>query len=214
MTDEAPTYESPVKRQLEQALAKLGTHASPEVRKSLEDALARLDHTDPIKVRELLPKNTLTFYQHTLIRGMSLVPLIKHSHDSGCFIESIILDHGLIQFALRGLYVLAWQRAVMPTSLTTDQLAPFYKQRSRQGDVYPLIDALERNKLLVGEHHANHLRMANDTRNKAAHGVIFGELAAADLAESSRKCQWAALGALEMLKNWFNNPRPLAVLPR
>jgi len=54
----------------------------------------------------------------------------------------------------------------------------------------------------------------NDARNRAAHGVIFGEIVHADLAESSRKCQWAALGALETFKAWFNNARPLKIVPK
>lgn len=139
MTDERPKYESPAKRQLEEALAKLGPLAAPAIRKGAEDALASLDHTDPQEVRQLLPAETQAFYGHTAVRAATLVPLVKHAQDAGCYIESIILSHGLIQFALRGLYVMAWQRAVMPQPLTPDQLAPYYKQRSRQGDVYPLM---------------------------------------------------------------------------
>lgn len=56
--------------------------------------------------------------------------------------------------------------------------------------------------------------MVNDARNRAAHGVIFGETVHADLAELSLKCQWAALGALNTFKAWFNNPRPLKMPPR
>lgn len=214
MPDSDGMYESPVKKQLQEALAKMGTFASPAIRKTVEDAIANLDHTNPERVRELLPPDVLTFYQHTVVRAATLVPLIKHSHDAGCFIESILLDHGLVQFSLRGIYVMAWQRAVMPAPLTSAQLKPYYKQRSPQGNVFPLIAALDANGLLQGEKHADHLRMVNDVRNKAAHGVIFGEIVHADLAESSRKCQWAALGALETLKAWFNNPRPLKVLPK
>jgi hypothetical protein len=213
MSGDDAKYESPAKKQLEDALAKMGQFASPKIRRIVGEAIANLDHTNPQEVRELLPPEALAFYQHTTIRAATLVPLIKQAHDSRCFIESIILSHGVVQFALRGLYVMAWQRAVMPTRLTPEQLAPYYKQRSRQGDVYPLIEVLERNGLLQGEHHANHLRMVNDSRNRAAHGVIFGQLVHSELEESSGKCQWAALGALETLKAWFNNARPLKLVP-
>ena len=213
MSDE-PKYESPAKRQLEESLAKMGQFASPVIRKAVEDAIANLDHTDPQKVGDLLPSETRAFYLHTALRSAALLPLIKHSHESGCFIESIILDHGLVQFALRGLYVMAWQRAVMPTALTPKQLAPYYREASRQGQVKALIEKLDTNGLLLGEQHAGLLRMVNEVRNRAAHGVIFGEIALTDLEESSRKCQWAAVGALDTFKGWFNNARPLKTVPK
>ena len=210
---EESKYESPGKKQLEEGLAKMGTFASPAFRKMITDTIAKLDHTDPRKVRDLLPPEAHAFYVETSVRAARLVPLIKQAHENGCFIESIVLSHGMIQFSLRGLYVMAWQRAVMPVPLTAEQLAPYYKQRSRQGDVYPLIEVLEKNGLIHREPHGHHLRMVNDLRNKAAHGVIFGEIVHADLQESSRKCQWAAVGVLETFRAWFNNPRPLKMAP-
>jgi hypothetical protein len=208
MADDAG-YVSPSKKQLEDALAKMGRFASPRLRETVENAIANLDHTDPAKVRELLPPDVHAFYQHTTVRAATLTPLIKQAHDAGCFIEAIILSHGMIQFALRGLYVMAWQRAVMPRPLTPDELAPYYQQGDSRGDVHALIDTLEQNGLIEREPHGNHLRSVNRRRNQAAHGVIFGEIAHADLLEHSRKCQWAAVGALKTFQAWFNNARPL-----
>jgi hypothetical protein len=155
-----------------------------------------------------LPETALAFYQHTLARSIALAPLIAKAHQAGCHVEAITLSHGLIQFALRGLYVLAWQRAVLPRALTESELAPYYTQGSRRGDVLSLIRTLEENGVLF-DFHAAHLRNVNEVRNRAAHGVIFGEIAPASLNEQSEKAQHAALGALETLRVWFNNPRAL-----
>ena len=206
--EEQPEYESPVKRQIEEGLAKMGKFASPRLRALVEEALAKIDRTDPKRVVELLPPEVLAFYRHTVIRAVALTPLIKHAHDSGCYIESIVLSHGLIQFALRGLYVLAWQRAVLPQPLSAADLAPYYQQRSRQGDVFPLVEVLEKNELIF-EFQAKHLKSVNEMRNKAAHGVIFGEVEHLGLAEASEKAQHSALGTLERFQAWFNNPQPL-----
>jgi hypothetical protein len=122
------------------------------------------------------------------------------------------IDPALIQFALRGLYVLAWQRTVLPRALQESELAPYYKQGSRRGDVFALVRTLEENGVLF-DFHAAHLRSVNDARNSAAHGVIFGEIELDALKGSSEKAQHAALGALETLRTWFNNPRPLQKAP-
>jgi hypothetical protein len=207
-----PKYESPSKRELEEILAKHGQYLSSAIRKHVEDAIAGLDHTDPAEVLKLLPAPVLAFYQHTLARGVALTPLIAKAHEAGCYIESIILSHGLIQFALRGLYVLAWQRTVLPRALTETELAPYYKQNSRQGAVFALVGVLEENGIIF-DFHAAHLRSVNERRNSAAHGVIFGEIEPIALKESSEKAQHAAVGALETLRTWFNNPRPLRKAP-
>jgi hypothetical protein len=213
MNDEPPPYLSPAKKELEETLARTRHVLTPEIRQMVEDAIASLDHTDPKVVRELLLPDALAFFQFTSMRARVLAPLIKQSHDRGCFIESIVLDHGLVQFALRGLYVMAWQRAVMPTPLTPQQLAPFYLHQSKRGDVHWLVGTLHKNQLLQGDHHAKHLMMVNEVRNKAAHGVIFGEITTDELEAQSTKCQGAALGAIEWFLGWFKNPRPLEFLP-
>lgn len=214
MSDEGQPYRSPAERQLKDTLAKHGHVLSPEIRAMVETAISSLDHTDPKAVRELLPPSVLEFLQFTSVRAHALVPLIAKAHEGGFFIEAIVLEHGLVQFSLRGLYVLAWQRAVMPIPLTAEQLAPFYEHNSKKGAVHWLVEALQKNGLLQGEHHAKHLMMVNDVRNRAAHGVIFGEIDVPSLKEHSDKCQSAALGALEWFRAWFNNPRPLKIVPR
>lgn len=201
-------YESPMKKKLEDALAKMGRFATPEVRKTMENAIAGLDHTDPKKVREKLPAEVLQFYQETAIRAHRLTPLVMHANREGCYIEAIILAHGLIQLSLRGLYVLSWQRATIPAPLISKQLAPFYKQKSKKGDVFTLIQVLEDNGL-IPDIQADFLREINTKRNKAAHGVIFGEIAPDELEEFSKKAQKAALGALSRLRGWFESPVPL-----
>jgi hypothetical protein len=207
-----PKYESPSKKELQGLLAKHGQHLSPTLRKHVEDAIAGLDHTNPADVVKLLPAPVLAFYQHTLARGVALTPLIARAHEAGCYIEAIILSHGLIQFALRGLYVLAWQRTVLPRGLTELELSPYYKQGSRGGDVFSLIRVLAEDEVIF-DFHAAHLRSVNDARNSAAHGVIFGEIEPAELRESSKKAQHAAVGALDTLRTWFNNPRALKKVP-
>lgn len=209
MADQEPVkYQSPSKKELEDILAKHRQHLSPKVLKHVEEALAGLDHTDPREVVKLLPAPVLAFYQHSLVRALALTPLIAKAHAAGCYIESIILSHGLVQFALRGLYVLAWQRSVLPTALSEHLLVPYYKQGGGLGDVFRLIKALEDNGVIF-DFHAEHLRSVNQLRNRAAHSVIFGEIEPGTLHESSAKAQHAALGALDTLKAWFNNPRPL-----
>lgn len=213
MSDAKPVkYESPSRGELEDVLAKYGQHFTPKIRQKMEEAIATLDHTDPKDVIARLPPPVLAFYQHTLVRTTALTPLIVKAHEAGCYVESILLSHGLIQFALRGLYVLAWQRAVLPTALSEAELVPYYKRGSKQGDVFPLIAVLEKNELIF-DFHAAHLRDVNSLRNKAAHGIIFGELAPADLEPSSAKAYSAAAGALDRLRIWLNNPRPLRKLP-
>lgn len=205
-------YESPAKKKLESALANLGAFASPELRKIIEDSIASIDHTDPQTVRGALPAEVLGFYQATSVRALRLAPLIMNANRAGCHIEAIVLAHGLIQLSLRGLFVMAWQRAMLPRSLSAEELSPFYKPGSRRGDVITLIDDLEGQELLF-EHHAKFLREVNAMRNKAAHGVIFGELEPSDLQEFAVKAQNAAVGALKRFEAWFNNPQPLKRLP-
>ena len=175
----------------------------------MKDAIAGLDHTDPETVREKLPIEVLEFYQQTIIRAHALVPMVKHANEARCYIEAIVLAHGLIQLSLRSLYVLAWQRAVLPEGLTTKELAPFFKQKSRKGDVFHLVNNLEKNGL-IPDIQADFLREINTKRNKAAHGVVFGQIGHDELQGFPEKAQHAALGALKRLKGWFDSPVPLA----
>lgn len=207
------TYESPIKKQLEESLVKMGKYASPEIRKTVEDAITKLDHTCPKEIVDKLPSEVMNFYWHTSLRAMSLVPLVGRAMAAGCFIEGVLLAHGMAQFSLRGLYVMAWQRAKIPTALTKEEIRPFYKQRSHKGALYPLIGELESNHLLfAGE--VKHLHELNEIRNKAAHGVIFGEITHADLEAVSIRAQETATLALKRFRNWFLNPQPLRILPQ
>jgi len=201
-------YESPLKRQLEERLQ----NAPESYRDLFAVALARLDHTNPEQVKALLPPDALEFYQKSALRSAALAPLIKHSHESACYIESIVLNHGLAQLALRTLFVMAWQRALMPTPLTREQLAPYYAHVSAAGSVHRLVGSLERNRL-VQEYEARELRWLNDMRNRAAHGVIFGEVAATELEAVSLRSLGVATRAVGMSALWFSNPRPLTELP-
>jgi hypothetical protein len=213
MASEAQKYQSPSKKVLEDLLAKHRQHLSPEICRHVQTAITGLDHTDPREVVKLLPAPVLAFYQHTVTRSFVLTPLIAKAHAAGCYIESIVLSHGLIQFALRALYVLAWQRSVLPSQLSENSLAPYYKQNGGgKGDVFRLIETLENNEV-IQDFHAAHLRNVNQIRNKAAHGVIFGEIEPQGLLDASATSQHAALGAVETLKAWFNNPRPLRTPP-
>jgi len=135
VTHDDEPYESPLKAQLQERLQ----NAPVGYRDLFAEALRRLDHTNPQRIRTLLPPDVLEFYQKSAQRAAALAPLISHSHESGCYIESIILDHGLAQLSLRSLFVMAWQRMVMPTPLTVDQLAPYYAHQSRAGSVSRLV---------------------------------------------------------------------------
>ena len=205
------SYESPGKKPLEDALAKMGKFVSPALRASIERAIASIDHTDPRLVLEALPYDVVLFHRDTYAHARRLVPMIKAAHDVRCYIEAIVLSHGVIQLSLRGLFVMAWQRAVLPRGLEARDLEPYYKQGDRRGDVISLINELERNELLVPEH-ATFLREINATRNKAAHGVIFGEIQPEELEQLSTRTQHAAVGALQTFQAWFNNARPLKQL--
>ena len=211
MSDDS--YESPLKRQLEDNLAKMGRFAPPRTRQLIEEAISKIDHTDPKAVIGALPAEAAAFYRLAVQRGVALVPMIKHAHESQCDIETIILSHGLIQFSLRGLYVLAWQRAVLPRELTASELAPFYKHKSREGDVFPLIEGLLKNQLIY-EGQAARLKEVNALRNQAAHGVIFGEIESGALAQGAAMAQHAALATLERFNGWLTNPQPLIHIPK
>jgi hypothetical protein len=163
-------------------------------------------------VKALLPPDALDFYQKSALRSAALAPLIKHSHEAACYIESIVLEHGLAQLALRTIFVMAWQRALMPTPVTREQLAPYYAEVSAAGSVHRLVESLARNGL-VQEYEAAELRWLNEMRNRAVHGVIFGEIPAADLEGISLRGLGVAGRAVGTSALWFSNPRPLTELP-
>ncbi len=199
---------SPEKKKLIDLLRTQGPLLPENVRKMCEDAIQEIDDTNPADVAKLLPQAVLPFYHHTFKRCQALPPLITHSMSNGCYIESIILSHGLIELCLRGLYVFAWQRAIMPKALTDKDLMPYFKQYSKQGKVHNLVKILDDNGLLYPEH-AKLIENINEYRNRAAHGVIFGEIELPELKGKAESAQAASCGALEKLNAWFNNPIPL-----
>ena len=74
-----------------------------------------------------------------------------------------------------------------------------------EGSLYPLINRCEE-KELIEPQQAALLRKVNSARNRAAHGIMTGEINPADLREEAEQAQWAAVGAVDRLKAWLNNP--------
>jgi hypothetical protein len=122
-------YESPVKQQLRDALAKLGNFATPALRESVEKAIAGIDDTDPAPVARKLPPQVLAFYEACALPGQDLALHSLRAREQGFHIETI--------------------------------------------------------------------------------GVVTGEISMEEIAEQSHKVHWAAVGALDRMKGWFSNPRPL-----
>jgi len=203
MTD----YESPAKQKLRDALARVGTFASPALRKSIEDTVEKIDDTDPATVRDRLPPNVLGFYRECAVRARQIVVHAGRARDAGFHIETIIVCHNLIQYALRGLYVLAWQRS-REDSLTEEELRPFYDPADQKATVANLVPLLD-DPGLLNEPQGALLLEVNKIRNQVAHGIVFGEVSPDELESLSEKTQWAALGALERMHGWFTNPQPL-----
>jgi hypothetical protein len=149
------------------------------------------------------------FYRQCLERGMELSKQADRAKREGFHIESILLSHGLIQYALRGLYVLAWQRR-REEQLSEEELKPFCDPDDRTASVSHLVDVLDENRFF-NEGQADFLRRINAIRNKAAHGVVFGEIPMEKVAEVSEKAQWAATGALNRMQGWFSDARPIEI---
>lgn len=200
-------YESPAKQNLRDALAESGLFANPALRTGVGDAIAKLDDTDPNTVRDKLPASVLRFFQECAVRGQELALHGRKARDQGFHIETIIVCHGLIQYALRGLYVLGWQRS-RAAPLTEEELRPFWDHNDRRASVHKLIPLLAESGLLL-DLQGDLLSTVNGLRNKAAHGVVFGEIPLDQIAGMSEKVQWASLGALERMLGWFSNPQPL-----
>jgi hypothetical protein len=200
-------YESPVKQQLREGLAKLGNLAPPAFRQSVQKAIAGIDDTDPAPVARKLPPQVLAFYEACALRGQDLARHCLRARDQGFHIETIVVSHGLIQHALRGLYVLAWQRT-REQPLTEEELRPLFDHKDRRVNVPKLVPVLVESGLLY-DTQGETLNTANAIRNKVAHGVVTGEISMERIAEQSHKVHWAAVGALDRMNGWFSNPRPL-----
>ena len=129
------------------------------------------------------------------------------AHDAGFHIENMIVCHGLIQYALRGLYVLAWQRS-RDKPLTEEDLRPFWDSNDHKATVDKLLTVLKVSHLL-NEPQGAYLREMNSARNRAAHGLVFDEIPLAEVAPKSSRMRHAAVGALKRMQGWFENPQPL-----
>ena len=199
-------YESPVKQKLRDAVARLGGRF-PDLERQVLDAVEKIDDTDPSTVARKLPPDLMQFIQTCTERGQTLALHGKSAREQGFFIEIIIVCHGLIQYALRGLYVLAWQRS-REAPLGRAELKPFVDQNDHRASVNRLIPVLVESGLLY-DTQGELLKTANQIRNKVAHGVVSGEVSLEDLRPLCEKVEWAATGALQQMFAWFNNPRPL-----
>jgi hypothetical protein len=92
--------------------------------------------------------------------------------------------------------------------LTEEELRPFWDSNDHRASVANLLPVLEASHLL-NEPQGPFLRRMNIARNKAAHGLVFGEIPLEEVAEQSKQMRHAALGALKRMLVWFQNPRPL-----
>lgn len=201
------TYESPAKKQIREGLAKMGRHASPKLRALVEAALPKIDDTDPKTVLVKLPPPVVRFYQECGQRGIALTAWAGRAYDGGFHIENSVVCHGIIQYALRGLYVLAWQRS-LDRPLSEEDLRAFWDPNDHRASVDRLLTVLIASDLL-NEPQGPFLRDMNSARNKAAHGLVFGEVPIGEVASYSDRIRHAAVGALGRMSGWLTNPRPL-----
>src|SRR4051812_39128167 len=104
MADDIP-YRNPMRDTFENL-----KREHPELAVYSDYALANLNDIHPATVLAKLPARYPVLWQQTFQRARRLVPMIQHAVDAECFIESLVLCHGLIQISLRALYVSAWQR--------------------------------------------------------------------------------------------------------
>lgn len=81
-------------------------------------------------------------------------------------------------------------------------------QKSKKGSVATLVKILRESKIIHPEQ-AVLIEKINTIRNKAAHGVIFGEIEINELANDVELSIRTANQIFLKLKAWFNNPLPL-----
>jgi hypothetical protein len=194
-----PAVRNPMRDRFEELKRK-----HPELAHYADYALANLNDVDPLDVLRKLPEKYPLLWQKTFTRGQRLVPLIQRAVDAECYVEALILCHGVIQICLRTLYVSVWQRTE-DRPLTDLEVRPYFEERKAEGSLAGLIDRCVEKEIIEPEQ-GTLLRRVNQGRNRAAHGVFTGEIEPAELAEAARKAQWAAVGALDRLQGWINNP--------
>jgi hypothetical protein len=136
--------------------------------------------------------------------AQTIIPQIEHARRSRCYVEAIILSHGIIQLGLRMLALFANQRA-RPTAISSDELARYLNTGQSTRQVHGLIADLEASHL-IEPGQANLCRRVNDSRNDAAHNVVIGKIKLADLEAAATTGRNASSGVLQRLAAWFNNP--------
>jgi hypothetical protein len=192
-------YVNPMRKQFEDLKAK-----NPTLAKYADYALANLNDVDPQEVLKALPPKYLELIRETIVRAYRLTPLMKGACEAHCYIEALILSHGVIQMCLRTLYVCAWQRTETGP-LTDEQVSKYFATGHKARKLHDLAQECRGKELIEPEQEALLLRI-NKARDMAAHGVISGEIDPESLADDVLKAQHAALGALHRLQAWTNNP--------
>jgi hypothetical protein len=194
-------YVNPMRRQFEELRAK---HLS--LAKYADYALANLNDVDPQEVLAKLPPAYLTLIRDTIARSWRLMPLVDRAVKAQCYIETLVLCHGVIQMSLRTLYVCAWQRTET-RNLTPGEAEPYFRTGRGARSVHNLVNEC-RAKELIQQPQADLLLRVNELRNSAAHGIISGEVEPESLQEDVLNAQHATVGALHRLQTWTNNPCP------
>jgi hypothetical protein len=192
-------YRNPMRKTFEDIRAK-----HPELANYCDYSVANLNDVDPKDVLAKFSPSFMQMQREALTRAMNLVPLLDRAMKRECFIEVLVLTHGLMQIALRLLYVCAWQRTE-DRPLTEGEIRPYFQPKSFQGSLLGIVDHCLKVELIEPEH-ANLLRLMNEARNRAAHGIVAGEMTIEELRPSAERAQYAALGALERFQAWLNNP--------
>jgi hypothetical protein len=197
MTD--PPYVNPSRRQFEDLRAKY-----PALAKYADYALANLNDVDPQEVLAKLPPEYLDLIRDTIVRAFRATRLIERAVKATCYIEALVLCHGIAQMSLRTLYVCAWQRTE-ERRLTADEVAPYFSSGRDARSLHNLVHEC-RSRELIEPGQAELLLLVNDLRNSAAHGIINGEIEPQSLESDVLRAQHATLGALQRLQAWTNNP--------
>jgi hypothetical protein len=205
-------YRNPNREKLQALLDQHARHLTPRLCRAVQRAVDRLDNSDPQAVIRMLPPEVTATYIRAFAHSLKLPLMSRRAQEAGAWVEMLVLSHNLIKLALRLTYVLAWQRTV-GRPLSADDLRPFFDGYSKKADVYWLVGTLRKNKLLIKEQ-ARLLWDVNAWRNDAVHGLAFGQIEYEQLRPRAERANHAALGALEVMRAWLNNPRPLPYLPQ
>lgn len=176
----------------------------PELAKIIEPALEGFDDTDSSEVLKCLPAPILLEMRAHLERARTVVAKADAARQASCLIETIVLCHGMTLLALRILGVCATQRST-ESPMNEEALRPLLSSETTRGELKGLVDQLRARQILEPEQ-ASFLLWLNENRNRAVHGVIFGEIGEAELSDVALKSVHAASGAIKRAQAWMNNP--------